>query len=245
MVKRILPYIGLLIFSTGCTALTQINNSVVSNKTTAAPASPGGMKFIDNISVSAANKNTSRNNSTKKTADIAAEYPAIESETYTNVSVIKARTAPSVMEYKYAQLLNVDYAFLKNLDLLSAVDEWYGTRYLYGGTTKSGIDCSAFAREIYADAFSINLPRTAREQYKICKIISATEMNTGDLVFFNTSGGVSHVGVYLQNNKFVHASTSNGVIISDLYEPYYIKRFLGAGRVDGVTQNSGGVLSAK
>ena len=63
------------------------------------------------------------------------------------------------------------------------------------------------------------------------KKISRTHLRTGDLIFFNTRGGVSHVGVYLQNNKFIHASTSSGVMISDLYDSYWLRRFIGVGRM--------------
>jgi cell wall-associated NlpC family hydrolase len=116
--------------------------------------------------------------------------------------------------------------------LLEFVDDWYGTRYRMGGTTKSGVDCSAFTQAIYLSAFAVSLPRTAREQYRASRIISATELKEGDLVFFNTTGGVSHVGIYLQNNKFVHASSKLGVTISDMFDPYYIKHYIGAGRIE-------------
>ena len=108
----------------------------------------------------------------------------------------------------------------------------YLKRYRYGGTTKSGIDCSAFVQAIYLSAFAVSLPRTARDQYRNSQIVSATQMKTGDLVFFNTTGGISHVGIYLQNNKFVHASTSYGVTISDMFDPYYLRRFIGVGRIE-------------
>jgi len=84
---------------------------------------------------------------------------------------------------------------------------------------------------LFASVYGISLPRTAREQYKVTSRISRTELKEGDMVFFNTRGGVSHVGFYLQNNKFVHASTG-GVIISDLFDPYYLRRFVGVGRVE-------------
>jgi lipoprotein Spr len=61
--------------------------------------------------------------------------------------------------------------------------------------------------------------------------ISRTELKEGDLIFFNTHGGISHVGVYLQNNKFVHASTSGGVMISDIFDEYWVRRFVGVGRL--------------
>jgi lipoprotein Spr len=111
------------------------------------------------------------------------------------------------------------------------IDNWYGTKYQLGGTTKKGIDCSAFSQYLFDDVYGINLPRTAREQYKITNRISRTELKEGDLIFFNTRGGVSHVGVYLQNNKFVHASASEGVAISDIFDSYWVRRFIGVGRL--------------
>ena len=148
----------------------------------------------------------------------------------------KAKETPeekvSDLELKYASLLNIDADLLINDPLLTHVDEWWGTRYKYGGTTKKGIDCSAFVQTIYLSAFGLALPRTARDQYRFSRIISATELEEGDLVFFNTRGGVSHVGIYLRNNKFAHASVSSGVTVSDLYDPYYMKHFIGAGRIE-------------
>ncbi|MBZ4190826.1 C40 family peptidase [Niabella sp. 3A5MI-3] len=150
-----------------------------------------------------------------------------------HAAILLPRTAPaSELQKKYAAILNVLPNSIINNDLLETMDDWYGTRYQYGGTSKYGIDCSAFTREMYRGAYGIELPRTAREQYGKARKISATELKEGDLVFFNTTGGVSHVGMYLGNNKFVHASTSKGVTISDLYETYYISRFIGAGRVE-------------
>lgn len=111
------------------------------------------------------------------------------------------------------------------------MEEWYGTRYKYGGSTKKGIDCSAFTLGLAAAVFGISIPRTAREQYEITERIEKYELHEGDLVFFNTRGGISHVGVYIINNKFVHASVSSGVMISDLDDAYFTKRFVGAGRI--------------
>ena len=127
--------------------------------------------------------------------------------------------------------MNTDEDQVQNMALYQNIDDWYGTPYKYGGSTKSGIDCSAFVQAIFASAFAINLPRTAREQYNVTRHISRTELQEGDLLFFNTQGGISHVGIYLQNNKFVHASVT-GVTISDMFEPYYVRHFVAAGRVD-------------
>ncbi|HEY8398082.1 MAG TPA: NlpC/P60 family protein, partial [Flavihumibacter sp.] len=111
------------------------------------------------------------------------------------------------------------------------IEEWWGTRYRYGGNTKQGIDCSAFTCNLASSVFGKQLPRTARQQFDAAQKIPAEYLQEGDLVFFNTRGGISHVGVYLRNNKFVHASTSGGVMISDLNEEYFRKRFVGAGRL--------------
>jgi len=121
---------------------------------------------------------------------------------------------------------------IKNITLYSAIDEWYGTPYRYGGSTKNGIDCSAFVQTIYSVLFGIMIPRTAHEQYKAFQHIDREELKEGDLVFFNTTGGVSHVGIYLQNNKFVHAAVSEGVMISDLDDSYWSRRYIGAGHMD-------------
>ena len=137
----------------------------------------------------------------------------------------------SSLQSKYAHLMNTDVDQVQNMPLYQSIDEWYGTPYKYGGSTKSGIDCSAFVQTVFASVFTISLPRTAREQYAVTRHISRTELQEGDLLFFNTQGGISHVGIYLQNNKFVHASVT-GVTISDMFEPYYVRHFVAAGRVD-------------
>ncbi|SRR5258706_10539825 len=138
----------------------------------------------------------------------------------------------SALKLKYSELLGKDPGQIENIELLKSVDEWYGTKYKMGGATKSGIDCSAFVQAVYLSAFGVTVPRTAFEQFKASYHISATEMKEGDLVFFNTTGGVSHVGIYMGNNKFAHASVARGVTVSDLFDPYYLKRFLGIGRIE-------------
>ncbi len=140
----------------------------------------------------------------------------------------------SNLQIKYAALLNIVPVLLSNSTLLRSIDYWYGTRYRYGGTGKRGIDCSAFTMKLFESAFETDLPRTARQQYYSSKRIPVSELTEGDLVFFNTRGGVSHVGVYLKNNKFVHSSVGRGVCISDLAETYYKSRYIGAGRIEHV-----------
>lgn len=137
----------------------------------------------------------------------------------------------SINQFKYAIQLNVPVETLTNASLYNLIDEWWNTPYRLGGTTKKGIDCSAFVQTLMLGVFAVQLPRTAREQRTASTKIETEEMREGDLVFFNTRGRVSHVGVYLHNNKFVHASTSGGVMISDLNEDYWRRKFIGAGRI--------------
>lgn len=137
------------------------------------------------------------------------------------------------LQEKYSRLMKVNTESIKSLLLYSFIDEWYGVRYRLGGNDKSGIDCSAFARRLYEEVFRINLLRTSIEQYNICKFFTdKEELMEGDLVFFRIRGKrISHVGVYLMNNYFVHASISGGIMISSLNDPYWSKRYAGAGYI--------------
>ncbi len=136
------------------------------------------------------------------------------------------------IQFKYAILMDVPVELLSNFKLFAFIDDWYGTPYHFGGSTKSGVDCSAFAGNLMTAVFGIGLPRMANDQYKACKHVKKDKLEEGDLVFFHTTRkGISHVGVYLGNNKFVHASLNYGVTISDLGEGYYSKAFRAGGRV--------------
>ncbi len=137
----------------------------------------------------------------------------------------------NALQFKYAMLMDVEIETLTNFALLEFIDEWWATRYLYGGTGKNGIDCSSFSGKLEQEVYSNTLPRTARAQYEVCEKVTAENLEQGDLVFFNTTGGVSHVGVYLGNNYFVHSSCSSGVTISSLNEDYYNRKFITGGRV--------------
>ncbi|MDA9558328.1 NlpC/P60 family protein [Vibrio sp.] len=104
--------------------------------------------------------------------------------------------------------------------------EWKGAPYQLGGTSKQGIDCSAFVQTAYKDAADVNLPRTTEQQVEVGSFISSGDEEPGDLVFFKTSAwGTKHVGIYLGNQEFLHASTSKGVIKSRLDNPYWADAF--------------------
>ncbi len=118
--------------------------------------------------------------------------------------------------------------------LLMEIIKYLDTPYKYGGSTLNGIDCSAFTQSVYYDALNVNLNRTARDQFTQGKVISSKEeLRFGDLIFFNTRRRVrpGHVGIYIGDGLFAHASTKGGVMISSLDEDYYSKRYMGARRV--------------
>jgi len=122
----------------------------------------------------------------------------------------------------------------KERDLLVKISKGFlGAPYRFGGVTLRGLDCSAFVKRVYS-IFDINLPRTAREQSQLGQKVSRDSLAIGDLVFFNTRRyHISHVGIYIGNDEFVHAASgrSKEVRISSLNEPYYDKRFIKAVRI--------------
>lgn len=151
----------------------------------------------------------------------------IEKKNYT-----KEVSSSKKIKNKYAPLIGVAENQISNIKLYSFIDEWYAVPYQYSGKTKKGIDCSGFTSVLYQQLYNKQLNGSAADIYKLCKPLSKKELKEGDLVFFKIeSDNISHIGVYLQNNKFVHASTKKGVIINDLDEAYYKKYYYKGGRV--------------
>ena len=225
--------LAILVFCLGASNIALAQSSVQNRDNVA----NRDLKFLDDIAIEAVNN-----------PDVvqAVSRPSLKTEAahFAKRSIRLNRPAPTPIEratalqFKYAMMLDIEVELINNLNLFKLIDEWYGTRYRYGGVSKSGIDCSALMQIFFTALYGVALPRTAREQYQFSRRISRTELQEGDLVFFNTTGGVSHVGFYLTNNKFVHASSS-GVMISDLYDDYYARRFIGAGRVDEIDSPEG------
>lgn len=115
--------------------------------------------------------------------------------------------------------------------LLEAVS-FLGVPYAYGESSKNGMDCSGFTSKVYQQAVGLALPRSSRDQYREGKEVERDSLLFGDLVFFNTTGsGPSHVGIYLEDDLFAHASVSFGVTISSLQSTYYREKYFGARRV--------------
>ncbi|MDH3001599.1 endopeptidase [Chelonobacter oris] len=111
--------------------------------------------------------------------------------------------------------------------------QWGGTPYVLGGNTRRGVDCSGFVKRTFADRFGIPLPRTTAAQAKQGVYIERDELQTGDLVFFKTGRGPNgyHVGIYVKNDQFLHASTKGGVIYSSLNSAYWKKAYWQARRI--------------
>ncbi len=203
------------IFS-GTTLTAKAQSSVNIEQINASVGTKKSPKFIDGIEfkTSAAAKSSLKNNNAATKNE---EIEAIESF--------------NSLQFKYSQLLDVDVETVTNMILFSEIERWMGTRYRYGGATSKGIDCSAYTGTLVHNVYGIVLARTAREQYANCIKLDKEELQQGDLVFFNTRGGISHVGMYLGNGYFTHASTSSGVMISNLNETYWSKKYVSGGRI--------------
>ncbi len=133
----------------------------------------------------------------------------------------------------FSKTLGYDLTGYENIELLQEISTWIGTPYKYGGDTKAGADCSGFAKEVYRKVYGLDLERITVNMAKNSKKVNRHHLQEGDLVFFRINKRkVSHVGIYISKNRFAHASTSRGVIVSELTEPYYIKRFAFGGRIN-------------
>ena len=124
-------------------------------------------------------------------------------------------------------------------ELKKSAYSFIGTRYRFGGTTRKGLDCSSFVQHVFRE-LDVNLPRTAREQFQVGNTVATGDLQKGDLLFFHTYARfASHVGIYLGNNKMIHASSlDRRVVISSIDTPYYRSRFLGAKRIARVNPDT-------
>lgn len=161
-----------------------------------------------------------------------------EDTAYAVVPEVKAVLSPEdqAIQLKYAGFLQTPPDSALNLKLYRFIDYWLHTPYLWGGTTKRGIDCSAFIQRLLADVYNIEIPRTSVQQFftnNIEPFGSRHYLAEGDLVFFRTMKGkvISHVGLYLGNRRFVNSSSTYGVSIANLDEPYWKSKYVAAGRV--------------
>ena len=143
---------------------------------------------------------------------------------------------PSVAE-KYSAMMGVDINSIQNGRLYAFIDQWMGTPYRFGGLDHDGIDCSGLSFLLQQQVYGINIPRTTGQQVQIIKRKYEEELQEGDLLFFDYDGKkFSHAGVYLQNGYYVHASSTKGVTITKLRDPYTYKYFSRCGAVVGANE---------
>ena len=147
---------------------------------------------------------------------------------------------PDKKEIEYIAKGNRDFrkeknAAIKPLDqskMMREISKYMGVSYVHGGSNVDGMDCSGYTMTVYKNSMGILLPRSSYEQSKRGKAVELSELKFGDLIFFNTTGeSASHVGFYLGDDLFAHASVSLGVTISSLQSTYYVKRYECARRI--------------
>lgn len=141
-------------------------------------------------------------------------------------------TEQQVLLQKYSSVVQADIA-PQHLALYEFIDAWWGVPHKIGGTEKNGIDCSGFVVRLFEEVYQRQVPRTTDDLYSVAAPIDTAQLTTGDLVFIVFQGRkkVSHVGVYLQEGRFVHASTSKGVRIDYMRDVYYKKQQFSGGRI--------------
>ena len=219
---RVTQIISLLLVLNSCKSLQRASSrdnpshsKASSNKT--------DPRFLDNVAITPGEK---------KSTDYTYNKPVQQNskKSFSNNASSNVEKA-DWLQIKYAIMTDMPVEQLNNLPLLQQIDHWWGTRYCMGGNNESCIDCSAFTQTMLRDVYGVDVPRTAREQYSFAKHIDDTEIREGDLLFFKNGRSVSHVGLYIGNYKFVHAATSGGVMISDLNDSYWGKKYVSAGRV--------------
>lgn len=143
---------------------------------------------------------------------------------------MKKKLAAAVLSLSIIFTIGAGSAFADS-KMDKVIDKAIGTKYVSGGVSTNGFDCSGFTMYVF-DKIGINLPHQSGSQYQMGTAVSRDEMRPGDLVFFNTSGkGISHVGIYVGDGEFAHASSSRGVTISSLSDSYYVNRYVGAKRI--------------
>lgn len=154
------------------------------------------------------------------------------------LSLSSCRSVTPKLDYKAlaraSVRLGVDINLEDNHKLYLEAAKWMGTPYRAGGDSKRGTDCSGMTAQIYKKVYHIKLSRSTDGQKKESNKIPKRKLHEGDLVFFTSSRSgrkVAHVGIYLKEGKFIHASTSRGVIVSQLKEPYYTKHWISGGRI--------------
>jgi murein DD-endopeptidase / murein LD-carboxypeptidase len=237
--KQNCTLLGIIISLASCSTFKPAarTTQAPSNFTTETATTKSGIKFL-NVKAVEHNKTTVKQASSSTTNNFAV--------TKGSTNVNNTNQNYSALQLKYATKLNVDAGAITNTLLYQNIESWYGTRYVFGGTTHRGVDCSSLMQHLYKGTYKLEIPRTAITQYRATQRITQDELKEGDLIFFHTTrSGISHVGFYLGNRYFVHASSSRGVVISNLDESYYTKAYRGAGRFSNTYKATQEELEAK
>jgi len=180
--------------------------------------------------VSKTSKKTTTKNQAKNSATDSKEITIAEINARMNAIDEEAQMVATAKDSKPKK-----YCYLTE-QLVNVANDYQGTRYVWGGMSRSGMDCSGFVKTAF-EQFNIALPRTSREMASLGKKVTKANAQTGDLIFFRNGGKkvINHVGIVIEATedeiKFIHSSTSQGVIISSTKEPYYSKGFAQINRV--------------
>jgi probable lipoprotein NlpC len=138
---------------------------------------------------------------------------------------------------KYAKLLDVPTDSIKNIQLYTLIEQYSFTPYKFGGKDPGGVDCSGFSCLIEKQIFGVTIPRSTSSQAKAVQSKSISQLKEGDLVFLKLGGNaINHVGVYLQNGYFVHATSNLGIILDNVNDPDTQQRFMACGSVSAATK---------
>lgn len=219
---RLTQSICLLLILSSCKTIQHLSSRDNSSNTITA-SKRSNTKFLNDVSIMPGEKNN--NSYAYKSGEQSSKKKFIN-----NTSSFNLEKA-DWLQIKYSIMTDMPVEQLNNLPLLQQIDHWWGTRYCMGGNDENCIDCSAFTQTILLKVYGVDVPRTAKEQFTFAKHIDDVDLQEGDLVFFKTARSITHVGLYVGNYKFVHAASSAGVMISDLNDSYWGKKYAGAGRV--------------
>jgi cell wall-associated NlpC family hydrolase len=226
IVKNLICGITVLVLLLGCSASSSSQRfKQPKNDRNSKPSGRFGSPDKKNTETSSSKEHIIFNDEAPDTTDEFDEMPPAESP---------------VDNSKYVEhiekLKDFNVALTTREKVLLEVIKFLETPYKYGGSTQKGMDCSAFTMQVFKNSISLDLPRSTSQQYKIGDTIDKEELKFGDLVFFNTRkrSFPGHVGIFLGENKFVHASRSLGVTVSSLDAAYYKKRYVGARRIENI-----------
>ena len=157
----------------------------------------------------------------------------------TEMALASPNKVDSSFIVNYSKILGFKLDTACNQKLIAKVTEWLGTPYRTAGVSKYGADCSGFVSQLYKEVYNVELAHNANGMlFEMKQMVRRPELREGDIIFFRIHGRrISHVGIYLGDNKFVHASSSRGIVINDLTDPYYQRAYYTAGRPRNLQTN--------